>query len=109
MTAETMNMIVALSSVVAAASTVAIACFSYTNLKVSKQIAWFTGAMESHSQLQVMLAAKREPGAGVEVVWWDPTLEAAPSSMKHGAPVQLSRIYIYLPPELRTGSEKIKR
>jgi hypothetical protein len=53
----------------------------------------------------IMLEAKRD---AVEAIWWDPTLERVPTSMKHGTPVQLSRMYFYLPPELRAGSRKLK-
>ena len=78
-----------------------------SNLKVSQEIAWFTGAMESHSDIALKLeAAKVSKETGMELVWWDPSKEAPKSDKRHGAPVELKRIYFYLPLQMREGGAR---
>ncbi len=79
-----------------------VAVLTYLVWKVYERIAWLTGAMESHSALMLQIEAlrgiKEKP---IELVWWDPTIEDIPSVKEHGKPVEINRIYVYLPPKLR--------
>ena len=87
-----------------AISTVVIAVLSYFVFKINKQMAWFTGAMESHSEIQYLLSAQRDK---IPIVWWDPTIEKVPNKPKHGDPVEIKKIYRYLPVNLRQGKKKL--
>ena len=82
--------------------TLVIAVLTYLIWKVYERIAWLTGAMESHSDLMLRIEALRGIGRKpIELVWWDPTIENVPTVKEHGKPVEMNRIYIYLPPKLR--------
>jgi len=37
------------------------------------------------------------------VIWWDPTIEPTPVEAVHKQPVNKKKIYVYLPPQLRSG------
>ena len=91
------------STVVSGLATAIIAILSYRLWRSSKRVEWLTGALESHSEIQLAIAAK---GAGMEVIWWDPTLEKVPSVRKHGEQRDLSRVYTFLPLRERAGSRK---
>ena len=83
--------------------TLIIALFTYLVWRVYERIAWLTGAMESHSNLMLRIEALRGiNGKPLELIWWDPTIGPIPSVKEHGKPVDVTRIYIYLPPALRS-------
>ncbi len=83
--------------------TLIIAVFTLLVWRVYRRIAWLTGSMETHSDLMLRLQALRggADGKPIELVWWDPTIEDAPGVREHGKPVDMKRIHIYLPLELR--------
>jgi hypothetical protein len=83
--------------------TFVIAVFTFRVWRVYWRIAWLTGSMETHSNLMLRLQALKggADGKPIELVWWDPTIEDAPGVREHGKPVDMKRIHIYLPPELR--------
>lgn len=83
--------------------TLIIAVFTFLVWRVYRRIAWLTGSMETHSDLMLRLQALKggADGKPIELVWWDPTIEAAPGVREHGKPVDMKRIHIYLPLELR--------
>ena len=62
-------------------------------VKLQARLNWLMGAVESHTNLMVMMGAKDR---GIDMVWWDPTIERAPSH-EHGEPVNLEKIRIGLP------------
>ncbi len=95
--------LIAVSAAASAFATVAIAVFSWMLWRSNKRIEWFTGAMQTHSEIQLAIAAK---AAKMEVIWWDPTLEKVPTVRKHGEPRDLSHVYIFVPPNERVGSRK---
>ena len=99
-TGENLQLITAVAS---ASATVVISVLSYLVWRSNKRIEWLTGALESHSDIQLAIAAKE---AGMEVIWWDPTLEKVPTVRKHGEPRDLSRVYTFLPLGERAGSRK---
>lgn len=108
------NTVIAVSTIVTAIATGCIALFTWytaqiakANLKTAEAIGFFTGAMESHSNLHLAIeAARGVKGEPIECVWWDPTLEAPPSTAGHGQPVTLKRIYMFVPREKRRGATK---
>jgi hypothetical protein len=94
------NKIAAIISVCATIVTVA---FAWLTLRIQKQVTWLTGALESHSTLQVRLQAERE---NKPVVWWDPTFEGGckknwPEQPKHLDNALVKTVYVGLPPHLR--------
>lgn len=91
------------TTIVSGLATVVIAILSYRIWRSNKRVKWLTGALETHSEIELAIAAK---GAGMEVIWWDPTLEKVPTVRKHGEPRDLSRVYIFVPPNERVGSRK---
>ena len=112
---------IAWSAVVTALATVAIAFLTHQtkilaerSLKVTAEVvamnqklAWFTGAMETHSQIMLRIeAARGVNGKPVETVYWDPTIEPPPVTPKHKQAAQLGPIYMFLPVSLREGFEK---
>jgi len=80
-----------------------IAIFTFLVWRVYRRIAWLTGSMETHSDLMLRLQALigGADGKPIELIWWDPTIEDAPGVREHGKPVEMKRIHIYLPLELR--------
>ncbi len=79
--------------------------------RINKQIAWFTGSMESHSTISLMLkAAENEK---VTSMWWDPVAEGPkkqwPRRGKHGEKVDLKTIYFGVPLEQRTKHSCLAR
>jgi len=91
-------------AIVTTISTVVIAVFSWLVWRVYAKIAWFTGAMETHSEIMMRLAAKEK---GVEMVWWDPTIGKIPVTKEHNQPVNTDKIYLYLPLALRKNKNKL--
>jgi hypothetical protein len=82
--------------------TLAIVVFTCLVWKVYERIAWFTGAMESHSNLMLRIEAKRGiNGKPIKLVWWDPTIAQPPIRQEHEQEIDIDTIYIYLPPGLR--------
>ncbi len=69
--------------------------------ELAERANWFTGAMESHSDMQLRIAARE---AKIKIVWWDKSRHGKPpslASIKHGEEVNLDTIYLHVPPELR--------
>ena len=111
---QTAACLTVISTVVSAAAAVVVGFFSYftmkvaqSNLSIAKRIEWLTGALESHSTIQLRLDAKKY-GSEVEMIWWDPTIAPVPSIPKHGEKAELSKIYLFLPESLRAGKEKLE-
>jgi hypothetical protein len=80
------------------ATTGGAALFAYLLWRSSRSIEWFTGAMESHSDLMLRMEVRAK---GVKMVWWDKTIKPIPFSGKHSEEVTIEEIYISLPPRLR--------
>ena len=79
---------------------------TYLVLKVYLKIAWFTGSMESHSEVMLRIEAKRginhQP---IKLMWWDPTIAPPPVKREHGQEeVDLSTVYMYLPLDQRRNN-----
>lgn len=92
--------------------TLVIAILTYLVWRVYIRIAWLTGAMETHSLLQVRLEASKavsQSGQPVKVVWWDPDVEKPPVVPEHNKEAQLDQIYLYLPQHLRCNHNKLGR
>jgi len=72
--------------------------------RFNERLTWFTGAMESHSEIMMRLTAQRD---GVPVVYWDPNEEAVPTEplKKHKASADIKTVYQYLPTHLRKKSD----
>ena len=95
-------------------TTVVIAFFGFLVWKAYVNIEWFTGSMETHTDITLRIAAKQGVHAEpIRLLWWDPTLGETPSKKEHGKEADLSTVYIFLPPERRqkkaTRWEKIKK
>lgn len=89
--------------------TLVIAVLTFLVWKVYERIAWLTGAMESHSDLSLRIEALRGiDGKKIELIWWDPSIDKPPVEKKHGKPVELNCIYVYLPPELRQNKPSLR-
>lgn len=93
--------------------TLVITFLTFLVWKTYEQIAWFTGSMETHSDLMLRIEARRGiNGEPIRLLWWDPTIENTPAEKKHGQEVDLSTIYIYLPLEMRrnkpTSRQRLK-
>jgi hypothetical protein len=83
---------------VMAALAAATAGLAWATWRSSKRIEWFTGAMESHSTMDIRLQAKRD---GIRVEAYDPAL-TNPRRVPHpGEEWSLDVIYLALPPGLR--------
>jgi hypothetical protein len=87
-----------------AAGTAITAVFTWLVWKTYERLAWLTGAMESHSTMQLRLAAKK---ADVPVIWWDPTIEAPPTTPQHKEIATLEQIFLYLPVHRRKRKRKV--
>lgn len=82
--------------------TLVIVFFTFQVWKIYAQMEWLTGAMESHSDLMLRIAARSGiNGEPIKLVWWDPTIEKTPTKKEHSQEIDLSTIYIYLPLEMR--------
>jgi len=93
------------ATIVTTLSTLAIAFFAYQQSSINKKIyelqdrlTWFTGAMESHSQIMLQLEAENY---GKELIWWDPNYEKPPFPHKHGDKATVERVMIYIDPKYR--------
>lgn len=90
--------------------TVAIVVLSYCVWKTYKRIEWLTGSMETHSSLMLQIEAMRGINEKpIDLVWWDPTIEAPPVDMGHRKAIDLKRIHVFLPPELRQHKKKVPK
>jgi hypothetical protein len=73
--------------------------------KLAERANWLTGAMESHSTRQLMIAAREQ---GIKAMWWDRSRYGPFPSLaliKHDEEVNLEKIYFDLPPDLRKQSD----
>ena len=88
--------IAAFSSVIAAFGSV----IAFLLWRISARALWLTGAMESHSAVDIMIKARQLQKEGVDVVWWDPSIHNRSQSRKwpkrgqHNEPFKLDTIYI---------------
>lgn len=84
--------------------TFVIAIFTILVWRVYQRIAFFTGAMESHSTMMLRIEARKH---NIPIVWWDPTLQGPsvkswpPFTGEHGKEAVLNEIYIGIPVENR--------
>ncbi len=82
--------------------TLVIAMFAFLVWKTYYRIEWFTGSMETHSDLMLQIEARRGiNGKPIKLVYWDPTIVKFPKKKQHGHVVDLSVIYIGLPLGMR--------
>ena len=82
--------------------TLVIAMFAFLVWKTYYRIEWFTGSMETHSELMLQIEARRGiNGEPIKLEYWDPTIVKSPKKKQHGQEVDLSVIYIGLPLEMR--------
>lgn len=83
--------------------TLVIAFFTFLVLKIYDRIAWLTGAMETHSGLLLRIEAMRgiTENHPIDLIWWDPTIGKPPIIQEHGQKVEMRKVYVFLPPELR--------
>ena len=93
--------------------TLVITFLTFLVWKTYERISWFTGSMETHSDLMLRIEARRGiNGEPIKLLWWDPTTEDTPAEKKHGQEIDLNTIYIYLPPNMRrhkpTRKQKMK-
>ena len=91
-----------LSSILALIVTIIIALIAD---KVNKKIAWYTGALETHSTLNLRMEAEKNKK---EIIWWDPDYRDVPQTQQHGEDAKVDAIRIYLPQNLRL-KEKCKK
>ena len=84
-------------------STFVIAFFAILVWIVYKKISDITGAQETHSEMMLKIEAKR---CRIPAVWWDPTIAAPPVGWKHDKEINLEKVYIYIPKELRKYRKK---
>ena len=88
--------------------TLIIAIFTFLVWKVYERIACLTGAMESHSDLMLRISAARGINSKpIDLIWWDPTIADVPVKQEHEKPVELNKIYVYLPPHLRRNKPSL--
>ena len=95
---------IAITDVIIAALTAAIAVFAFTGWRIADRVKWLTGAMERHSDQQRQITAKQ---AGVEMVWWDKNQAedgTFPHTGEHKQVHRLKRIYIGIPEHRRMHS-----
>ena len=87
-----------MATVLAVIFTGVIALCTYLVWKCYARIEWVTGAMETHSNLTLMIeVSRRINGQPIEMIWWDPSIEGWPSNAQHGAPAELKEIRIGVP------------
>src|SRR5512143_3056601 len=85
-----------LSSVIGAVVAVVALVQARRARELAERANWLREAMESHSTLQLMIAARER---GVKIVWWDRSRYGEfPSVIKHGEEVHLETIYLDFPP-----------
>ena len=80
-----------LLSILTAISTAGIFILTFQLWRIHQRTVWLTGAMETHSDLMLRLQAKQQ---GIEMIWWDPTVEIFPFKGEHGKSVELNRILV---------------
>ena len=51
-----------------------LAWLGFINLKIARQITWFTGSMERHSDQMRQMKAQ---DLGIEMIWWDKTVRTS--------------------------------
>lgn len=79
----------------------AVAIIGCLILRVLWRLEWLLGSIESHSTTRTILAARRE---GIEVVWWDPTIEPWPRTARHGVAADVPKLRIGMPRAQRRKS-----
>ena len=94
--------VVEVSAVVVALSTFFIFVLTYLIWVSYRKIEWFTGSMETYSQVMLRIeAAKGINGQSVKLLWWDPYIAEPPVKWVHGQEIDTSTVYIFLPPNKR--------
>jgi hypothetical protein len=72
-------------------------------IELQKRANWLTGALESHSAVNMRLSAEKQ---GKKVIWWDPTNDGPikrppPARPTHLESALSDTVYVYVPPEDR--------
>src|SRR4030095_13226690 len=93
---EIWNAVEQLSSIIGAVVAVVALVQARRARELAERANWLTEAMESHSTLQLVIAAWER---GVKIVWWDRSRYGEfPSVIKHREEVNLETIYLDFPP-----------
>ena len=93
---EIWNVVEQLSSVIGAVVALVALVQARRARELAERANWLTEAMESHSTLQLVIAARER---GVKIVWWDRSRYGEfPSAIRHGEEVNLETIYLDFPP-----------
>jgi hypothetical protein len=92
-----------IAAVLAAIATVVMAFYAVLTWRLQKQLTWWTGALESHSTIQLRMLAQKE---GKPVVWWDPTHDDPsrktwPENPNHRDAALVDTVYVGLPLHMR--------
>lgn len=88
---------------IATLATVVVAVLAALVWKINKRMTWLCGALESHSSLTLRMEAEKR---GIELQWWDPSIEDFPREGQHGEPCRLEKIYIGVPPRWRKKQDE---
>ncbi|MGW8246774.1 MAG: hypothetical protein ACWGOV_01580 [Acidiferrobacterales bacterium] len=79
----------------------ALAYFAFQTFLINKRLAWFTGAMESHSELMMRIEAARGiNGKPIPVIWWNPEPseeEAFHTPHEHKEEAKITEIKLKVP------------
>ena len=79
----------------------AAALFSFLGWRSARRVEWLTGAMESHSTMQIRMQAKRD---NLRVEAYDPDLRPYPGDVPlEGKEWKLETVYLALPPTFRAN------
>ncbi|MGD8617913.1 MAG: hypothetical protein PVH54_01860 [Gammaproteobacteria bacterium] len=87
---------------IATIATVIIAVFTALVWKINRRMEWLSGAMESHSTLILRMEAEKR---GIEMEWWDPSIEEFPREGRHQDPCKINKIYLGIHPKFRKKSQ----
>ena len=92
-----------IAAIVAAVATGIMAWFAILTWRLQKRLTWWTGALESHSTVQLRLLAEKE---NKPVVWWDPSNDDPcrktwPENPSHKDAATVETVYVGLPPHRR--------
>jgi len=87
---------------IAAIATVIIAVFTALVWKINKRMEWLSSAAESHSALILRMEAEKR---GIEMEWWDPSIEDFPREGRHQEPCKINKIYLGIHPKLQKKNQ----
>jgi hypothetical protein len=89
--------------------------FTFLTWRTYKTIEFLTGAMESHSTLELRLEILKwndqHPDKQIKMIWWDKTKTDTPTegAPTHGQPVAMDEVYFMLPLKKREGQNSLCR